>query len=110
MVGARSGGYGRFSDMDDEPSSRDPRPAVPNNQQQGEARKMGNGTGGRDWQEIGNADVLIPRDMEYPLGVVHFVGGQGVGIFPKNAYGTLLEALVDAGEAKKDFACAGRLI
>lgn len=36
--------------------------------------------------------------MEFPLGVVHFVGGQGVGVFPKNAYGTLLEALVDAGE------------
>lgn len=26
------------------------------------------------------------------------MGGQGVGVFPKNAYGTLLEALVDAGE------------
>lgn len=57
---------------------------------------MGGG-GGREWQEIGNADVLVPKEVEYPLGVVHFIGGQGVGVFPKNAYGTLLEALANAG-------------
>ena len=41
--------------------------------------------------------MLVPKEVEYPLGVVHFVGGQGVGVFPKSAYGTLLEALADAG-------------
>lgn len=55
------------------------------------------GRPGREWQEIGNADVLVPEGVEYPLGVVHFVGGQGVGVFPRNAYGALLEGLVDAG-------------
>lgn len=90
MVGARSGGYGRFSDTDAEPDSS-----------YGASPKGGEGerrAGGRDWQEIGNADVLVPKDVEFPLGVVHFVGGQGVGVFPRRAYGTLLEALVDAGE------------
>lgn len=89
-VGAqRDGGYGRFSDTDDEPSFRpSPSPSV--------ARAWA-GRPGREWQEIGNADVLVPKDVEYPLGVVHFVGGQGVGVFPRSAYGALLEGLVDAG-------------
>ena len=43
--------------------------------------------------------MLVPKDVDYPLGLVHFVGGQGVGVFPRNAYGALLEALVDAGAA-----------
>lgn len=87
MAGAqREGGYGRFSDADDEPTYRPPPPA---------AARAGNS--GRDWQEIGNADVLVPQDVDYPLGVVHFVGGQGVGVFPRSAYGALLEGLVDAG-------------
>ena len=54
----------------------------------------------REWQEIGNADVLVPKGVEFPLGLVHFVGGQGVGVFPRSAYGTLLEALGDAGMFK----------
>ena len=41
--------------------------------------------------------MLIPKGVEFPLGVVHFVGGQGVGMFPRSAYRTLLEALGDAG-------------
>lgn len=41
--------------------------------------------------------MLIPNGVEFPLGLVHFVGGQGVGVFPRSAYGTLLEALGDAG-------------
>lgn len=87
MAGAHrdSGGYGRFSDTGDEPAYR---PA---------AAAGGAPRSGRDWEEIGNADVLVPRDVDYPLGVVHFVGGQGVGVFPRNAYGALLEGLVDAG-------------
>lgn len=96
MVRARNGGYGRFSDTDDEPSFRLPPPAA---EQQGEGWVAEE----REWQEIGNADVLIPREVEYPLGVVHFVGGQGVGMFPKSAYGTLLAALVDAGASSCAF-------
>ncbi|CBJ25447.1 conserved unknown protein [Ectocarpus siliculosus] len=80
-----SGDYGRFSDTGDEPAYR---PAT---------AAGGASRSGRDWEEIGNADVLVPRDVDYPLGVVHFVGGQGVGVFPRNAYGALLEGLVDAG-------------
>lgn len=86
----RDGGYGRFSDTDDEPSFRPPPPVA----------GAGAGSSGREWQEIGNADVLVPKDVEYPLGVVHFVGGQGVGVFPRNAYGALLEGLVDAGRCR----------
>lgn len=82
----RNSGYGRFSDADDEPAYRPPPPAA-----------AAAGNSGRDWQEIGNADVLVPEDVDYPLGVVHFVGGQGVGVFPRSAYGALLEGLVDAG-------------
>ena len=40
--------------------------------------------------------MLIPKGVEFPLGVVHYVGGQGVGVFPWSAYGTLLKALGDA--------------
>lgn len=83
---AREGGYGRFSDGD-EPAYRPRAPPPP----------PASSRPGRDWQEIGNADVLVPKDVDYPLGVVHFVGGQGVGVFPRNAYGALLEGLVDAG-------------
>lgn len=86
MAGAHrdGGGYGRFSDATgDEPAYRQAAAGAPGS--------------GRDWEEIGNADVLVPRDVDYPLGVVHFVGGQGVGVFPRNAYGALLEGLVDAG-------------
>ncbi|CAN0400681.1 unnamed protein product [Pylaiella littoralis] len=86
----RNGGYGRFSDTDDEPAYRPFPPAAA--AAGARARKPG-----RDWQEIGNADVLVPKDVDYPLGVVHFVGGQGVGVFPRNTYGALLEGLVDAG-------------
>lgn len=60
-----------------------------------------------DWQQIGNADVLVPKDIPFPLGVVHFAGGAGVGAFPRNAYGTLLEALVDAGETCHGSLCCG---
>lgn len=81
--------------MDDEPSFRPP-PSV-----------AGAGRPGREWQEIGNADVLVPKDVEYPLGVVHFVGGQGVGVLPKSAYGALLEGLVDAGECCRRWAVFG---
>lgn len=51
----------------------------------------------RNWQEISNADVLVPEHVEFPLGIVHFTGGAGVGTFPRSTYGMLLEALVDAG-------------
>lgn len=50
-----------------------------------------------DWEEIGAADVLVPKHVEFPLGIVHFAGGAGLGMFPRSTYGTLLEALVDAG-------------
>ncbi len=95
-VGAqRDGGYGsgRFSDTEDEPRYRPPPPPPP----AGVAAAAGAGRSGRNWQEIGNADVLVPKGVDYPLGLVHFVGGQGVGVFPRNAYGALLEGLVDAG-------------
>eukprot|EP00904_Undaria_pinnatifida_P001735 jgi/Undpi1/11562/HiC_scaffold_30.g13859.m1 len=109
MGGNRPGGYGRFDDAENEPSVRGyapPPPPPPSARQEEEtrrggweegSRRSGGREGGREWEEIGNADVLVPKGLEYPLGVVHFVGGQGVGVFPKNAYGTLLEALADAG-------------
>lgn len=80
MLGARAGGYGRFSD-DEHDAFRHPPPS---------SRK-------REWQELGNADVLIPKSVDFPLGVVHFVGGAGVGAFPRNAYDTFLQGLADAG-------------
>lgn len=93
MVGARVGGYGRFSGGSDDYGNVNYNPS----ESSSDAGVGGGGETGKEWEEIGNADVLIPRGVEYPLGVVHFVGGQGVGVFPKNTYGTLLEALVDAG-------------
>ncbi|CAM9491976.1 unnamed protein product, partial [Choristocarpus tenellus] len=70
-----AGDYGRFGD---EPEFVDPNPR-------------------HDWKKVGEADVLLPQGVEFPLGVVHFVGGAGVGAFPRNTYAAFLEALVEEG-------------
>lgn len=49
------------------------------------------------WKKVGKVDVLLPVDLPYPLGVIHFIGGLGVGTVPRGAYGPFLEALGQAG-------------
>lgn len=89
-VGARAGGYDRYSD--DTGDEEEEKSAYRNSQAPPPADRPR-----YDWQEVGNADVLVPREAEFPLGVVHFLGGAGVGVFPRNSYGALLTALADNG-------------
>lgn len=93
-VGARAGGYDRYSD--DTGDEEEEKSAYRNSQAPPPADRPR-----YDWQEVGNADVLVPREAEFPLGVVHFLGGAGVGVFPRNSYGALLTALADNGERRE---------
>jgi hypothetical protein len=49
------------------------------------------------WRELGAVDVCMPSGVRCPLGVVHFVGGQGVGSAPRSAYGPFLEGVAGEG-------------
>jgi len=49
------------------------------------------------WRQSGKLDILLPEDSEYPLGIVHFIGGSVVGAAPKTTYKLFLEGLSQAG-------------
>ncbi|CAM9577609.1 unnamed protein product [Discosporangium mesarthrocarpum] len=74
-MSSRAGGYGRFGETWEEDESG-----------------MRN-----EWKKVGDADVILPQRVDFPLGVVHFIGGAGVGALPRNTYAAFLEALVEAG-------------
>jgi Protein of unknown function (DUF1350) len=49
------------------------------------------------WKRLGRVDVVLPQGVDYPLGVVHFIGGQAVGALPRSTYGPFLEGMAKAG-------------
>jgi len=49
------------------------------------------------WRNNANVDILLPDESNYPLGIIHFIGGAVVGAAPKTTYKLFLEGLSEAG-------------
>lgn len=49
------------------------------------------------WRKTGRSEIVLPENSDYPLGIIHFIGGAVVGAAPQQSYKPLLEGLSAQG-------------